>query len=73
MAATYFVTSEMKLRTPSSERGFPTVESTLRAADGILGKSAGSVWIVDRDGTLFLPADQVTARLSPVPLAPTDP
>ena len=62
-----------EIETFASEFGYPTVESTLRTADAILGKGADSVWIVDREGNLILPADQVRLRLSPRPSAPTHP
>ncbi len=40
----------------------------------MLGNGAASVWIVDGDGKLVLPADQVRLRLNPLgrtpPVAP---
>ena len=60
-----FLTSATGQRASASEFAYPTVESALRTADAILGDRAESVWIVDRDGNLILPADQVRLRLSP--------
>ena len=65
MTGNYLVTSVTRLTTSACERLYPTVESALRGADAILDKGADSVWIVDREGTLILPADQVRLRLSP--------
>jgi hypothetical protein len=65
MPETYFLTSAMRRKASASEFDYPTVESALRTADAILEDRAESVWIVDRDGNLILPADQVRLRLSP--------
>jgi len=48
----------------ASDYSHPTVEAALRCADAILGKRGDSVWIVDREGNLILPADEVRLRSS---------
>jgi len=40
-----------------------TIEEALRGANFMLGNGAASVWIVDGEGKLVLPADQVRSRL----------
>jgi hypothetical protein len=67
---TYSLTSATRQRATGSEFGYPTVESALRTADAILGNRAESVWIVDREGNLILPADQVRLRASSSRSAP---
>ena len=62
---TYFLTSATRRRATGSEFGYPTIEAALRTADAILGNRAEPVWIVDREGNLVLPADQVRLRSSP--------
>ena len=42
---------------------YTTVDEALRGARFRLGNGAVLVWIVDRDGNLVLPADQVALRL----------
>jgi hypothetical protein len=53
---------------------YTTVDDALRGAAFMLGNGAASVWIVDGDGKLVLPADQVRLRLNPLgrtpPVAP---
>ena len=66
----YFVTSATRRNASGSAFAYPTVESTLRTADAILGSRAESVWIVDREGNLILPADQVRLRASSSRSAP---
>lgn len=51
---------------------YSTVEGALRGARGLLGDGAPSVWIVDADGNLILPDDQVRARLNLSPGRPQD-
>ena len=64
MPEVYFLTPATRRKTSASELAYPTVESTLRIADAILGNRAESVWIVYREGNLILPADQVRLRAS---------
>jgi hypothetical protein len=47
-----------------------TIDEALRGAKFMLGNGAASVWIVDSDGNLVLPADQVRLRLNPQESAP---
>jgi hypothetical protein len=62
MPTTYFLTSTTRWKASASEFGYPTVEAALGAADVILGNGADSVWILDHEGKLILPADQVRLR-----------
>ena len=41
-----------------------TIDEALRGANFMLGNGAASVWIVDGEGNLILPADQVRLRLN---------
>jgi len=50
-----------------------TIDETLRDADFMLGNGAASVWIVDGEGNLILPADQVRLRLAPLDSAAGEP
>jgi len=67
---TYFLTSATRREGSASEFAYPMGESALHAADAILGNGAESVWIVDRDGNLILPADQVNPPMSSLRSAP---
>ena len=67
---TDFLTSATRRKGSGSAFAYPTVESALRTADAILGNRAESVWIVDRDGNLILPADQVNPPMSSLRSAP---
>jgi hypothetical protein len=62
MSTTYFLTSATKWKASASEFSYPTIEAALGAADVILGNGADSVWILDQEGKLILPADQVRLR-----------
>jgi len=61
---TDFLTSATRRKGSGSAFAYPTVESALRTADAVLGSGLESVWIVDREGILILPADQVRLRAS---------
>lgn len=63
MTGNYLVTSATRLRIAAGRRRYLTVEDALRSADAHFGKGADSVWIVDCEGNLILPADQVRFRL----------
>jgi len=41
-----------------------TIEDALRGAKFMLGNGAASAWIVDGEGNLVLPADQVKLRVN---------
>ena len=43
---------------------YATVSQALQRAKTLLGEGAPSVWIVDSEGHLILPADQVRLRLA---------
>ncbi len=63
MAPYYFVTAS---RTPDGIKFSPAhelFEDALEDADLLLGGGAISAWILDRDGTLLLTAEQVKLRL----------
>ena len=61
---TNFPSSATRRKGCASEFAYPTVEAALRTADAILGNRAKSVWIVDPQGNLILPADHVRLRAS---------
>jgi hypothetical protein len=42
-----------------------SIEEALRGANFMLGNGAASAWIIDGEGNLVLPADQVRLRLNP--------
>ena len=65
-----FLTSATRWEGSASEFACPIGESALHTADAILGNRAESVWIVDRDGNLILPADQVRVRLHEINIEP---
>jgi hypothetical protein len=67
---TDFLASATGRGASGSDLGYPTVESTLGAADAILGNPAESVWIVDRAGNSILPADQARLQASASRSAP---
>ena len=73
MTGNYLVTSVSRLKSAASGRLYPTIEDALRSANDILGKGADSVWIVDSEGNLMLPEDQVRLRLSPSLSSPRRP
>ena len=50
-----------------------TIDEALSGADSMLDNGAASVWIVDGEGNLILPADQVRLRLAPLDSAAGDP
>ena len=52
---------------------YATVDEALRGARFRLGNGAVLVWIVDRDGNLVLPADQVALRLESQDIFQTQP
>jgi len=50
-----------------------TIDEALSDADFVLRSGADSVWIVDGEGNLILPADQVRVRLNPLDSATAEP
>jgi hypothetical protein len=47
-----------------------TIDEALTEAGSVLNSGSAFVWIVDRDGNLILPADQVKVRLGRSARAP---
>ena len=45
---------------------YATVEDALQGAKYLLGNGAASAWIVDSDGVILLPAEQVLSRLGAI-------
>ena len=63
MVSYYFVTAA---RTPGGTKFSPPYarfDDALRGAGLMLSSGASAAWIVDRDGNLVLPAQQVKVRL----------
>jgi hypothetical protein len=63
MPTFHFVTKSPNAGAPASSPPCVTIDEALRGAKFMLGNGADSVWIVDGDGKLILPADQVKLRL----------
>ena len=62
---TYFcITATKSPDLTASSPPCATIDDALMGANIMLGNGAASVWIVDGDGNLILPADQVTLRLN---------
>jgi hypothetical protein len=49
-----------------------TIDEALEGANLMLGNGAESVWIVDGEGNLVLPPEQVRMRLNPQELSATE-
>ncbi len=64
MTRYFFVTAALIPGTTASSPPCDSVDEALRGAHFMLGNGSESVWIVDNDGNLILPADQVRLRLS---------
>jgi len=63
MSKTYLVHATTGGGVPAVKASRATMGDALREAQFELSGGAASVWIVDREGNLTLPADQVKARL----------
>ena len=63
MMSGYLVTSATRLHIAASKQYVPAVEAAPRVDEGILGKGSYAVWIVDREGNLILPMDQIRLGL----------
>ena len=63
MSTIYFVHAATSAGLPAVKASRATINEALREAEFELSGGAAFVWIVDRDGNLVLPADQVKARL----------
>ncbi len=63
MSTIYFVHAATSAGIPAVKASRATINEALREAEFELGGGAAFVWIVDGEGNLILPADQVKARL----------
>ncbi len=50
---------------------FTHLEDAIRGAKFVLGNGAEEAWIIDHEGNLILPADQLKLRLQTQDLSPT--
>ena len=70
MSKIYFVHAATSAGIPTVKASRATVDEALREAEFELSGGAAFVWIVDDDGHLILPANQVKARLDQAARAP---
>jgi hypothetical protein len=70
MSKIYFVHAATNAGVPVVKASRATVDEALREAEFELSGGAAFVWIVDDDGHLILPANQVKARLDQAARAP---
>jgi hypothetical protein len=70
MSKIYFVHSATNVGVPIVKASRATIDEALREAEFELSGGAAFVWIVDGDGHLVLPADQIKARLAQAARAP---
>jgi hypothetical protein len=70
MSKIYFVHAATNAGIPVVKASRATVDEALREAEFELSGGAAFVWIVDDDGHLILPANQVKARLDQAARAP---
>jgi hypothetical protein len=63
MSKIYFVHAATSAGVPMVKASRATIDDALREAEFELSGGAAFVWIVDGEGHLVLPADQVKARL----------
>jgi hypothetical protein len=59
----FYKTAEAFPGFPASSPPCATIDDALRGAKFMLGNGADSVWIIDEENNLVLPADQVRLRL----------
>ncbi len=64
MLTHYLVTTKSEQGVKTDHKHFATIDEALHGASAMLGEGAPSVWIVDSDGNLVLPDDQVRVRLN---------
>jgi hypothetical protein len=64
MSKIYFVHAASSVGVPVVKASRATIDDALREAEFELSGGAAFVWIVDGEGHLILPADQVKARLA---------
>ena len=70
MSKIYFVHAATDRGVPMVKASRATIGEAFREAEFELSGGAAFVWIVDGDGRLILPADQVKARLGQPARAP---
>jgi hypothetical protein len=70
MSKIYFVHAATNAGIPVVKASRATVDEALSEAEFELSGGAAFVWIVDDDGHLILPANQVKARLDQAARAP---
>ena len=70
MSKIYFVHAATNAGIPVVKASRATVDEALREAEFELSGGAAFVWIVDDDGHLILPADQIKARVNQAARAP---
>ena len=70
MSTIYLVHAATSAGIPAVKASRATMGEALREAEFELSGSAAFVWIVDREGNLVLPADQVRSRLGRSARAP---
>jgi hypothetical protein len=63
MSTIYFVHAATSAGIPVLKASRATINEALREAEFELSGGAASAWIVDEEGRLILPPDQVRARL----------
>ena len=64
MSKIYFVHAATSAGIPVVKASRATIDEALREAEFELSGGAAFVWIVDGDGHLILPADQIKARMN---------
>ena len=70
MSKIYFVHAATSAGVPVVKASRATIDEALREAEFELSGGAAFAWIVDGEGHLILPADQVKARLAQSVRAP---
>jgi len=70
MSKIYFVHAATNAGVPMVKASRATIDEALREAEFELSGGAAFVWIVDGDGHLVMPADQIKARLAQAAAAP---
>ena len=65
MLKCYLVASKSAQGVSTTDARYATVADALRSVSELLGNDAPAVFIIDSEGNLILPADQVRLRLNP--------
>ena len=65
MTKHYLVASQFTQGVGTTNARYATVKDALRSASELLDHGAPAVFIIDSEGQLILPADQVRLRLNP--------